>query len=104
MVYSKRVKSTPKVPDRFATPLEVQASIETAPSFDYRTVVGLLRRNKNTVQRVFQLMRPAGAQQGIGCRPRIKASPSVTVMPNARCTTELCRVRIDRDRWQTLDS
>lgn len=53
-VYYKPVKSAPKVDPKFATP--IKAMIEESPSFGYRTVAHLLGLNKNTVQRVFQLM------------------------------------------------
>jgi len=53
-VYYKPVKAKPRVQDRFATP--IKQMIEADPSFGYRTVASLLRFNKNTVQRVFQLM------------------------------------------------
>jgi len=53
-VYYKPVKSAPKVDPKFATP--IKAMIEESPSFGYRTVAHLLGFNKNTVQRVFQLM------------------------------------------------
>jgi putative transposase len=53
-VYYKPAKSEPKVQVRFAEP--IKAMIEENPSFGYRTVAHLLDFNKNTVQRVFQLM------------------------------------------------
>ncbi len=36
--------------------MPIKQIIEPEPSFGYRTVASLLRFNKNTVQRVFQLM------------------------------------------------
>lgn len=53
-VYYKPVRSAPKVQPRFAEP--IKAMIEESPSFGYRTVAHLLGLNKNTVQRVFQVM------------------------------------------------
>jgi hypothetical protein len=53
-VYYKPVKAKPKVQDRFGVP--IKQMIEAEPSFGYRSVASLLRFNKNTVQRVFQLM------------------------------------------------
>jgi putative transposase len=53
-VYYRPVEAKPKVQDRFATPIKQMIQAET--SFGYRTVASLLRYNKNTVQRVFQLM------------------------------------------------
>ncbi len=50
----KPLKSKPKVQERFAAP--IKQMIEAEPSFGYRTVASFLRFNKNTVQRVFQLM------------------------------------------------
>ena len=51
-VYYRPTKGTPKVQEKFVTP--IKAMIEENPSFGYRTVAHLLGMNKNTVQRVFQ--------------------------------------------------
>ena len=99
-VYYKPVKANPKVQDRFAVP--IKQMIEAEPSFGYRTVASLLRFNKNTVQRVFQLMGWQVRKRAIGHRPRIEALPSVATTPNERWATDLCRVWAGRDGWQTL--
>jgi putative transposase len=99
-VYYKPVKSKPKVQDRFVGP--IKQMIETEPSFGYRTIASLLRFNKNTVQRVFQLMGWRVRKRTIGHRPRIEALPSVATTPNERWATDLCRVWAGRDGWQTL--
>jgi putative transposase len=51
-VYYRPTKKTP-VMQRFAGP--IKQMIEENPSFGYRTVAHLLKFNKNTVQRIFQL-------------------------------------------------
>ena len=89
-VYYKPVKAKPKVQDRFAGP--IKQMIEAEPSFGYRTVASLLRFNKNTVQRVFQLMGWQVRKRAVGHRPRIEALPSVARAPNERWATDLCRV------------
>jgi putative transposase len=99
-VYYKPVKAKPKVQDRFAGPIKLM--IEAEPSFGYRTATSLLRFNKNTVQRVFQLMGWQVRKRAIGHRPRIEALPSVATTPNERWATDLCRVWAGRDGWQTL--
>ncbi len=53
-VYYKPTKGEPKVQSQFVEP--IKAMIEENPSFGYRTVAHLLDMNKNTVQRVFQIM------------------------------------------------
>jgi putative transposase len=53
-VYYKPVKAKSKVQDRYAAP--IKRMIEAKLSFGYRTVASVLGFNKNTVQRVFQLM------------------------------------------------
>jgi putative transposase len=73
--YYRPVKSAPKVQPRFAEP--IKAMIEENPSFGYRTVAHLLDFNKNTVQRIFQLMGWQVKKRPIGFRPRIQALPSV---------------------------
>ena len=99
-VYYKPTKSTPKVQERFAEP--IKQLIEAEPSFGYRTVASLLRLNKNTVQRIFQLKGWQVRKRAIGHRPRIEALPSVATTPNERWATDLCRVWAGRDSWQTL--
>ena len=76
--------------------------IEEHPSFGYRTVAHLLGFNKNTVQRIFQLMRWQVRTRPVGFRPRVRALPSVASMPNERWATDLCRVWSGRDGWVTL--
>ena len=68
----------------------------------YRTVAHLLGFNKNTVQRIFQLMRWQVRIRSVGFRPRVRALPSVASMPNERWATDLCRVWSGRDGWATL--
>jgi len=53
-VYYKSTKAAPKVNQAYVKP--IKAMIEENPAFGYRTVAYLLGMNKNTVQRVFQLM------------------------------------------------
>ncbi len=99
-VYYKSVKAPPKVAARFSEP--IKAMIEESPSFGYRTVGHLLGFNKNTVQRVFQLMGWQVKKRAIGLRPRIQAMPSVATAPNERWSTDLCRIWAGRDGWTTL--
>jgi putative transposase len=99
-VYYTPVKSTPKVQDRFATP--IKQMIEAEPSFGYRPVANLLQFSKNTVQRIFQLKGCQVRKRAIGHRPRIEALPSVATTPNERWATDFCRVWAGRDGWQTL--
>jgi putative transposase len=56
----------------------IKALIEAEPSFGYRTVAGLLEMNKNTVQRIFQLIGWQVRKRAAGHRPRIEALPSVS--------------------------
>lgn len=73
-VYYKPVKSPPKLDPQFVAP--IKALIEESPSFGYRTVAHLLGFNKNTVQRVFQLM----GWQGPQAAHRVQASdPGIAV-------------------------
>nr|WP_228062494.1 DUF1153 domain-containing protein [Lysobacter sp. H23M47] len=53
-VYYGPTKAAPVVRPERAEP--IKALIEAEPSFGYRTVAGLQGMNKNTVQRIFQLM------------------------------------------------
>jgi putative transposase len=99
-VYYRPVKSAPKVDLKFAKP--IKALIEQSPSFGYRTVSHLLGFNKNTAQRVFRLMSWQVRKRPIGFRPRIQALPSVATTPNARWSTDLCRIWSGRDDWATL--
>ncbi|PPU03258.1 transposase, partial [Xanthomonas arboricola pv. guizotiae] len=67
-VYYKPTKVAPKVQPKLAEP--IKALIEAEPSFGYRTVAGLLDMNKNTVQRIFQLMGWQVRKRAVGARPR----------------------------------
>ncbi len=99
-VYYKPTKAAPKVKPELATP--IKALIEEEPSFGYRTVAGLLDMNKNTVQRIFQLMGWQVRKRAVGRRPRIEALPSVATSPDERWATDLCRIWSGRDGWLTL--
>ena len=74
-VYYQPTKAEPKVQAKFVVP--IKAMIEENPSFGYRTVAHLLAMNKNTVQRVFQIMGWQVRKRPVGFRPRIQALPSV---------------------------
>jgi len=65
-------------------------------------VASLLRFNKNTVQRIFQMKGWQVRKRAVGHRPRIEALPSVATTPNERWAADLCRVWAGRDGWQTL--
>jgi len=69
-VYYKATKKPPTVQERFATP--IKQMIEEHPSFGYRTVAYLLKFNKNTVQRIFQLMHWQVRKRPVGFRPRVE--------------------------------
>ena len=88
--YYKPCKAPPKVQERFEAP--IKAMIDQDPSFGYRTVAGLLKFNKNTVQRIFQIRGWQVKQRPIGFRPRVQAMPSVAKSPDERWATDLCRV------------
>jgi putative transposase len=80
----------------------IKRMIEENPVFGHRTVAHLLNFNKNTVQRIFQLMRWQVKKRPVGFRPPVQAMPSVAAMPNERWSTDLCRVWSGRDGWATL--
>ena len=99
-VYYRPTKAAPKVDPALAEP--IKAMIEAEPSFGYRTVAGLLRFNKNTVQRIFQLKGWQVRKRAMGNRPRIDALPSVATAPDQRWATDLCRIWGGRDGWLSL--
>lgn len=98
--YYRPRKAVPKVRTEFSEP--VKALIEAEPSFGYRTVPHLLGFNKNTVQRLFQLMRWQVRDRPIGFRPRVQALSSVAEQTNQRGATDLCRICCGRDAWAVL--
>lgn len=99
-VYYRETKGQPKLQEQFVKP--IKAMIEENPSFGYRTVAHLLDFNKNTVQRVFQLMGWQVRKRPVGFRPRIQALPSVAKAPDERWATDLCRVWSGKDGWSHL--
>lgn len=99
--YYRPVKSAPKVDERLAG--RVKALIEEIPAAGYRTVAGLLRLNKNTVQRLFQLKGWQVRRRPVGHRPRAVGMPSVADRPDERWSTDMARVWCgERDRWAAL--
>ncbi len=58
--------------------------------------------NKNTVQRVFQLMGWHVRKRPVGFRPHVQSMSSVALQPNERWSTDMCRVWAGRDGWATL--
>ena len=54
--------------------------------------------NKNTVQRVFQIMGWQVRKRPVGFRPRIQALPSVASAPEERWAKDVCRIWCGRDR------
>ena len=99
-VYYRESHKAPVIQGRFAEP--IKQMIEANPSFGYCTVAGLLRFNKNMVQRIFQLKGWQVRLRPVGFRPRVQARPSVAAVPNERWATDLCRVWAGRDQWVTL--
>jgi len=87
-MYYKPVKASPKLDLQLVQP--IKAMIEENPSFGYRTVAYLLRMNKNTVQRIFQLMGWQVRKRPVGFRPRVQELPAVAARPNERWATDLC--------------
>ena len=99
-VYYRPSRKQPALQDRFLQP--IKQIIEENPSFGYQTVAHLLKFNKNTVQRIFQLKHWQVRKRPVGFRPRVRAMPSVAAIPNERWATDLCRVWSGRDGWATL--
>lgn len=99
-VYYKPTKAAPKVNQAYVKP--IKAMIEENPAFGYRTVAYLLGMNKNTVQRVFQLMNWQVRKRPVGFRPRVQALPAVAQRPDERWATDLCRVWCGKDGWASL--
>jgi putative transposase len=99
-VYYRPTKAAPKTQARFVEP--IKAMIEENPSFGYRTVAYLLDMNKNTVQRVFQIMGWQVRKRPVGFRPRIQALPSVATAPDEPWATDMCRGWCGRDNWAML--
>ena len=90
-VYYRPTKAAPKLNEQLVKP--IKDMIEQNPSFGYRTVAYLLNMNKNTVQRIFQLMHWQVRKRPVGFRPRVQALPAVAFRPNERWATDLCRER-----------
>ncbi len=72
-VYCKPTKATTQVDPRFAE--WIKAMIEKGSSFGYRTVAWLLKVNKNTLRRIFQIKGWQVRKRPISMRPRIEAVP-----------------------------
>lgn len=99
-LYYNATKSEPKVNSLLER--KIKAFIDKYPDAGYRTVSWMLKLNKNTVQRIFQINGWQVRKKQKGFRPRVKAYPSVTQNPNQRWSTDLARVWCGKDRWCTL--
>jgi putative transposase len=71
--------------------------IEEDSSLSYQTLASLLGFNKNTVQRIFQLMGCQVRKRPVGRLPRIEALRPVASVPSERWTTDLYRSWAGRD-------
>ena len=80
----------------------IKQFIDKYPEAGYRTAAWVLKLNKNTVQRIFQLKGWQVRKKPRGFRPRVKAFPSVAQHPNQRWSTDLARVWCGKDKWCTL--
>ena len=98
--YYHPVKKEPVVNEAIAT--RIKQFIDKYPEAGYRTAVWMLKLNKNTVQRIFQLKGWQVRKKLRGFRPRVKSFPSVASQPNQRWSTDLARVWCGQDRWCTL--
>lgn len=74
-VYHNATKAAPKLNQAYI--ISIKAMIEENPAFGYRTVAYLLNINKNTVQRIFQLMNWQVRKRSVGFRPWVQALPAV---------------------------
>ena len=84
--YYHPVNKEPVVNEAIAT------RINKYPEASYRTAAWMLKLNKNTVQRIFQLKGWQVRKKLRGFRPRVKSFPSVASQPNQRWSTDLARV------------
>ena len=95
-VYYRPTKKTPVVQDRLAQP--IKQLIEEHPAFGYRTVAHLLGLNKNTVQRVFQLMRWQVKKRPVGFRPRVQGD-ALGGSCSERALADRSMPHLGRQRW-----
>ncbi len=77
--YYQSLKKEPAVNEVIA--MRIKQFIEQYPEAGYRTVAWMLKLNKNTVQRIFQLKGWQVKKKARGLRPRIKAFPSAAPSP-----------------------
>jgi putative transposase len=98
--YYKPLKTQPKMRERFVEPIKVM--IEENPWFGYRTVAHLLKFNKNTVQRIFQLEGWQVKTSPVRFRPRVQAWLSVGRAQDERWPTDMCQIWAGPDCWATL--
>lgn len=99
-LYYKQTKRKPKVNTIIAS--QIKEFIDKHPEAGYRTAAWMLKLNKNTVQRIFQLKGWQVRKKFRGFRPRVKSFPSVAPRPNERWSTDLARIWCGKDRWCTL--
>ena len=100
-LYYQAVKKKRAVNETIAK--RIKGFINKYPEAGYRTVAWMLKLNKNTVQRIFQIKGWQVRKKTRGFRPRVKVFPSTASRPNLRWSTDLARVWCGpQDRWCTL--
>lgn len=88
--YYQPRRAQPRINERLAA--RVKRVITDLPYAGYRTVAWLLGKNKNTIQRLFQLKDWQVRKRRSGARPRVQVLPSVASRPNERWATDIARV------------
>jgi len=81
---------------------KVKEKIKEFPTYGYRRIAFLTGMNKKAVQRILQLKGWQVKKRSKGHRPRAKAMPSRSTMPNTRWAIDMTRVWCGKDHWSTL--
>ncbi len=98
--YYKPTRRTPKLDEERVR--KVKEKIEAFPTYGYRCLALLLGMNKKAVQRILQLKGWQVRKRSKGHRPRAKAMPSRSQLPNERWAIDMTRVWSQKDGWSTL--
>ena len=81
------------------TVMAVRKAIEKFPTYGYRRLAFILKRNRKVIQRILQIKHWQVRKRQIGRRPRVKVKKSVALIKNRRWAIDNAMIWCGRDRW-----
>lgn len=77
----------------------IRLTIQEFPTYGYRRLAFLLKRNRKAVQRILQMKGWQVRKRPQGKRPRVRAKRSRSEIRNTRWATDMAMIWCGKDRW-----